>query len=197
MFVGLCALLLVVQAAAAGKSAVHASRPALRERRQPLTLEARLHAELRIERRARSTLRFFARHPALLHSRAHRVVAGTTLVRARRRLSGARARISHLHRALRAREERRLQGASPREAICGVFKSKCRDAVDVARCESGLQTTAHNGQYLGLFQMGTTARERFGHGPTAWEQATAAHRYYVSSGSDWSPWSCKPARAYS
>ena len=32
----------------------------------------------------------------------------------------------------------------------------------------------------------------FGHGPTALAQAQAAYRYFVRSGRDWSPWSCKP-----
>ena len=62
----------------------------------------------------------------------------------------------------------------------------------MARCESGYRTTAQNGQYLGLFQMGTTARTLFGHGTSALTQARAAYRYFVRSGRDWSPWSCKP-----
>jgi len=65
-------------------------------------------------------------------------------------------------------------------------------ALSVARCESGLTTRARNGEYLGLFQMGSTERRLFGHGATAIAQARAAHRYFVYSGRDWSPWSCKP-----
>ena len=61
----------------------------------------------------------------------------------------------------------------------------------MARCESGYQTGAANGQYRGLFQMGSSERELFGHGPTAHDQALAAHRYFVISGRDWSPWSCR------
>jgi hypothetical protein len=68
----------------------------------------------------------------------------------------------------------------------------CGQALRVARCESHLRVTARNGQYLGLFQMGSSERRRFGHGATAYKQATAAHRYFVLSGRDWSPWSCKP-----
>jgi hypothetical protein len=79
-----------------------------------------------------------------------------------------------------------------RRAICDVFGRYCKQAIEVARCESHLQTTARNGQYLGLFQMGASERSRFGHGPSALEQAIAAHRYFVASGRDWSPWSCKP-----
>ena len=61
----------------------------------------------------------------------------------------------------------------------------------MAWCESRLDTTAQNGQYLGLFQMGSSERRLFGHGDTAHEQAVAAHRYFVRSGRDWSPWSCR------
>lgn len=65
-------------------------------------------------------------------------------------------------------------------------------AVRVARCESGLSVWARNGQYLGLFQMGAYARARYGHAWNPWAQARAARRYFVDSGRDWSPWSCKP-----
>jgi hypothetical protein len=63
-------------------------------------------------------------------------------------------------------------------------------AFDVVACETGgtYSTTAQNGQYLGLFQMGSFARARYGHGSSARAQARAAHRYYVDAG--WSPWSC-------
>ena len=59
-------------------------------------------------------------------------------------------------------------------------------------CESGYRTTAQNGQYRGLFQMGSSERQLFGHGVSALAQAQAAYRYFVRSGRDWSPWSCKP-----
>lgn len=77
-------------------------------------------------------------------------------------------------------------------AICYIFKGYCRQAIAVARCESGLSTTAQNGQYLGMFQMGNFARAKYGHGSTALIQAKAAYRYFVDSGRGWSPWSCKP-----
>ena len=60
-----------------------------------------------------------------------------------------------------------------------------------ATATSYIDTTAQNGQYLGLFQMGSYERELFGHGDTAHAQAIAAHRYFVRSGQDWSPWSCR------
>lgn len=77
-----------------------------------------------------------------------------------------------------------------RHVICQVFGSRCREALNVAWCESRYRTWAQNGQYLGLFQMGSYARSRYGHGPGAWAQARAAHRYYLAAG--WHPWACRP-----
>lgn len=84
------------------------------------------------------------------------------------------------------------QMSDPQKAICAVFGSRCNEALRVSHCESRFSTTAQNGQYLGLFQMGYWERRTYGHGYTPYEQARAAHRYFVASGSDWSPWSCKP-----
>jgi hypothetical protein len=84
-------------------------------------------------------------------------------------------------------------------AWCGKSNSYCgasSEAWEVARCETGgtFSVWARNGQYLGLFQMGDYARSRYGHGRDPWTQARAAHRYYVASGRDWSPWDprCRP-----
>lgn len=79
-----------------------------------------------------------------------------------------------------------------RKAICYVFDSYCGQALAVAWCESRFSPNATNGQYRGLFQMGRNERLLFGHGSRAIEQSFAAHRYFVRSGRDWSPWSCKP-----
>jgi hypothetical protein len=76
--------------------------------------------------------------------------------------------------------------------ICQVFGAYCSQALAVARCESGFSTSAVNGQYLGLFQMGSSERSTYGNGYTAYEQSEAAYRYFVASGRDWSPWACKP-----
>lgn len=65
------------------------------------------------------------------------------------------------------------------------------EAVRVAWCESRLYVWAANGQYRGIFQMGHHERRLFGHGPGAYAQARAARRYFVASGRDWSPWSCR------
>lgn len=80
----------------------------------------------------------------------------------------------------------------PRFAIRWVFGRYSEQALNVAWCESRLSVWAQNGQYLGLFQMGSYERQVFGHGTTAIAQARAAHRYFVRSGRDWSPWSCNP-----
>jgi hypothetical protein len=72
-------------------------------------------------------------------------------------------------------------------AVC-YFWHPCGPALRVFTCESGLSTTAANGQYLGLAQMGEYARGRYGHGRDAWTQARAAHAYYVAAG--WGPWEC-------
>lgn len=80
----------------------------------------------------------------------------------------------------------------PRAAIRYVFGVHANDAISVASCETGgtFDVNASNGQYLGLFQMGSSERARFGHGSTALEQARAAYAYFSISG--WSPWQCKP-----
>ncbi len=76
--------------------------------------------------------------------------------------------------------------------IHAVFGKYGYQAVRVAKCESGLTVWARNGQYQGLFQMGSHERRTYGHGWNPWAQARAAYRYFVASGRDWSPWSCKP-----
>ncbi len=61
----------------------------------------------------------------------------------------------------------------------------------VARCESNLQRAASNGQYLGLFQLGAYARERYlrGDWSDAYANAMAAARYAHDAGG-WGPWTC-------
>jgi len=116
-------------------------------------------------------------------------------VRAKRKLVEVRREIAYYrHRIARRearREARQLAQAPPRVAIRAVFGRYAEEAIGVAWCESRLTTTARNGQYLGLFQMGANERRLFGHGSTAHAQALAAHRYFVVSGRDWSPWGCR------
>lgn len=95
------------------------------------------------------------------------------IVQLRRKLYG----VHHTH-----------HGGSVRSIICHVFGSQCSKALSVAWCESRFNVYARNGQYLGLFQMGSFARSHYGHSWNAWGQARAAHRYYLDAG--WSPWSC-------
>jgi hypothetical protein len=75
--------------------------------------------------------------------------------------------------------------------ICKVFGPYCQQALNVSWCESKWYKWAANGQYLGLFQMGSWERRTFGHGNGAWAQARAAYKYFVQSGRDWSPWACR------
>jgi len=77
--------------------------------------------------------------------------------------------------------------------ICDVFGHRhCADALEVSWCESRFATDARNGQYRGIFQMGSWERRTFGHGSSAYEQARAAERYFIRTGRDWSPWECRP-----
>ena len=83
------------------------------------------------------------------------------------------------------------------QAWCGKANRYCwqgTQAWQVAHCETGGTFSVHarNGQYLGLWQMGEWERDTYGHGWNPWAQAFAAHRYYVFTGRDWSPWSCRP-----
>lgn len=79
-----------------------------------------------------------------------------------------------------------------RQTILKVFGPRYGPgAVRVAWCESRWSPDARNGQYLGIFQMGAWERRTFGHGPTVLAQARAAHRYFVRTGRDWSPWACR------
>ena len=156
-----------------------------------LPLSQRLERKLDVARQHRSVIRFFSNHRWLLRSAKHRAAASKALTRASRRLERVTRDIASIRRVLRLREERR-RAALPKVAICKVFGRYCRQALSVAWCESRHSTTAQNGQYLGLFQMGWNERRLFGHGASARAQAVAAHRYFVVSGRDWSPWSCKP-----
>lgn len=76
--------------------------------------------------------------------------------------------------------------------ICDVFGPYCNQALTVSWCESRWHPNARNGQYRGIFQMGSWERRTFGHGPDAFSQARAAYRYFVRTGRTWRPWSCKP-----
>ena len=148
-----------------------------------------------------SIVRFFQSHRWLLRDPRFATEAKARLDTAQRHLAATKARterarleVARRMAATAKRKELRFLASlrTPEKAICHVFGSYCDQALQVARCESGLRTSAENGQYLGMFQMGSNERALFGHGTSALEQAKAAHRYFVRSGRDWSPWSCKP-----
>lgn len=195
--VGLCVLFVMTQAVAAANGQ-HVGARALKSKTgkaSSLTLEQKLAVKVKAARKHRSTIRFFDTHRSLLRSAEKRAVALGALVRAKRGLARVLKEVRYYERLIRARDAkrqaRRLAHASPRVAICEVFGQYCRQALAVAWCESGHQTTARNGQYLGLFQMGVYARQLAGHGDSAYEQSLAAYKLFVVSGRDWSPWSCR------
>jgi hypothetical protein len=162
-----------------------------------VSMEDRFAHKLRVARKHRGTVRFFETRRWLLGSEAHADAARKALARAKRNLARVNRTIAAIRRVLAKREARRQAAMSPRAVICDVFGERyCEQAVAVAWCESRHTTTARNGQYLGLFQMGSHERSLFGHGASARTQAKAAYRYFVRSGRDWSPWSCKPSFAY-
>ena len=195
VLVGLLAFALVTQAAAAAMKAPSAPTRKAKAAHTTLTLDQQLEHNLAALRKYRGAIRFHRTHRSLLSSGAKREHAKSNLAYAERRVRQLSKTVAALRMRVRAREVRRLAALPPRKAICAVFADDCRAAIAVAWCESHLRTTAQNGQYLGLFQMGSYERQLFGHGPTAHEQAVAAHRYYVRSGHDWSPWSCRWAAA--
>lgn len=76
---------------------------------------------------------------------------------------------------------------------CGGNNFAClngRRAFDVAWCESRFNRWASNGQYLGLWQMGSSERARCGQvwGRDPWTQARAAACWWRLAG--WSAWAC-------
>jgi hypothetical protein len=202
LFAGLCVLVLVTQvsAVAKGESSQTSASPPQTERKAPhaVSLDARLERKLTAARKYRSVIRFFENHGSLLSSAEHRDAASAALTRSKRRLARAAKTVVALRRAIERREARALAHAPPRIAICRVFGRRyCGQALRVSWCESRHSTRAQNGQFLGLFQMGSSERRLFGHGRTAHRQAIAARRYFMASGRDWSPWSCKPSFPYS
>ena len=190
-----CCVRLVTQAAAAAMQAHSAPTPRKASVAKPTpTLDQQLERKLvAIQKyRERSVLQDA---PLAAVDDRFTAAAGSKLAYAERRVRQLEKTIAVLRSKVRARDARRAAAMPPKAAICSVFGSYCDEAVAIARCESQLSTNAQNGQYLGLFQMGWYERRLFGHGSSAREQAVAAHRYFVRSGRDWSPWSCSWAAA--
>jgi hypothetical protein len=186
---GLCAL--VIAAPAAAQVVAHPRQPGNR-------LQAQAASQRTLIRHDRQVIRFFRHHRWMLaRYNAYRRAATRDLRIHRAELSAANRGLHATLRTLAARQHRlgsaRIHATSPTDAIRQAFGPRYwREAISVARCESGLVVGAQNGQYLGLFQMGSSERSIYGHGSSAWAQARAASRYFVASGRDWSPWSCKP-----
>lgn len=89
------------------------------------------------------------------------------------------------------------KGTAARRAwiICKKFRGEyCLAALNIVYCESGFNVKASNGQYLGMFQMGSNERARFGHANNAWVQTNAAYKYFRLS--HWTPWECRPYPYY-
>ena len=191
LLVGLFAFCLVTQASAATMEGDSTKAPGKEKVERALTLDDRLERKVAALRKYRGTIRFYENRRSLLSSGEQHAQAKTSLAYAKKRVRQLTKTVAALRAKMRARTNRRLTSLPPRGAICSVFGSYCQEALAVAWCESHLSTTAQNGQYLGLFQMGSYERRLFGHGSTARDQAVAAHRYFVRSGRDWSPWSCR------
>jgi hypothetical protein len=159
-------------------------------------LEARLRHHERSLRHDRQVIEFFKSHRSLLSDPRFSAKAKRQLSAHRAHLALTMRRLTAMRAALgKHRRERQLAVSglgNPRTVICRIFGPYCRQALTVARCESNLKTWARNGEYLGLFQMSWLARRLFGHGASAEQQSRAALRYFVRSGRDWSPWTCKP-----
>lgn len=192
LLVGLLAFCLVTQASAAAMQGDTSQAPGkAKVEQRALTLDERLERKVTALRKYRGTVRFFESRRSLLSSSDQRLQTTSSLAHAKARVRKLTKTVAALRAKIRARTDRRLASLPPRAAICSVFGSHCQEALAIAWCESHLSTTAQNGQYLGLFQMGSYERRLFGHGRNARDQAVAAHRYFVRSGRDWSPWSCR------
>ena len=192
LLVGLFAFCLVTQASAAAMQGgtAQAHRTAKAEQSE-LTPDERLERKVAALQKQRGAVRFFENHRSLFASSDRRATAKSSLAYARAQVRQLTKTVAALRAKVRALTARKLAALPPRQAICTVFGSYCQEALAVARCESRLQTDAQNGQYIGLFQMGSSERRLFGHGDSAHEQAAAAHRYFVHAGRDWSPWGCR------
>lgn len=77
-----------------------------------------------------------------------------------------------------------------KRALVKHFGRAWKEAAVVSYREGSWHRNASNGQYQGTFQMGSSERAKYGHGPTLADQAAAAARYWRRSG--WGPWECKP-----
>ena len=77
---------------------------------------------------------------------------------------------------------------SAQRAVCYYFGTNCPTAMQIVKCETGgtYVPWASNGQYHGIFQMGSHERATYGDGNNVWAQAKAAHKYFMDAG--FGPW---------
>jgi hypothetical protein len=93
-------------------------------------------------------------------------------------------------RRARAKARARAAPASIPGIIGRVFGANASEARAIAYRESHYETTAVNGQYRGIFQMGSRERTTYatiGYA-TAYEQVVAAHNMFRVRGFE--PWTC-------
>jgi hypothetical protein len=95
--------------------------------------------------------------------------------------------------------------ASPEPTISQVFGRYSSDALQVARCESGLNPRAYNeaSRATGMFQILPSTWNGTGFGPYSWSKATdpstnikAAYALFKRDGYSWREWTCKPWRRW-
>lgn len=91
-----------------------------------------------------------------------------------------------------------VPAGSVEEMIIATFGSEGNRAIQVAKCESGLNPAARSGQYMGLFQLGNYHRARAARLGFTWDQMLQAGpniavAYDLWQEQGWGPWSCKRA----
>ena len=127
----------------------------------------------------------------------------------RRILRRARTNIRRIEATLEARDPNLgcAAGACVETLIRRVWGTAGDEAIRVAECEDpGLYAHAYidggsvTGQYVGIFQLGSSERATWGHWPysssdpstaltaSAWDQIVAGHELYLDYG--WQPWEC-------
>ncbi len=169
------------------------------------TLRQRLAYSRSNLRHARGVLDFAASHREL-----YRSASLTRVLQQHRRLAWkARVNVRTLEARLAARDHMLgcSAGACVETLIRRVWGSEGDNAIRVAQCEDpGLYAHTYidggsvTGQYVGIFQLGTSERRSWGHWPysspdastaltaSAWDQVVAGHELYLDLG--WGPWEC-------
>lgn len=79
---------------------------------------------------------------------------------------------------------------SAQKAVCFYFGPNCGMAMKIVKCETGgtYAPWSANGQYRGIFQMGSSERATYGDGNNVWAQAKAAFAYFKAGNYSFDPW---------